>query len=169
MQKSCSRSQHRFFVNFMYRVPRSGKSRRFGFIGLRDPDAADKACKLFDKTFLDTSRIVVEQAKSVRVAFVYSLAHLRSRSMTTSSPDPTPNTRPSCATASKHRSLTASTPCAFDMVSYPPSPRRAEACPAAACAPRGSEGEGRARSDAPRADSAPQERFGSGCGCGCKD
>ena len=44
---------------------RGGKMRLFGFIGYKTPQQAKDAAQYFDKTFLDTSKIVVEVAKPV--------------------------------------------------------------------------------------------------------
>ena len=43
---------------------KDGRSRLFGFIGYRTPDEAKKALKYFNNTFIDTSRVSVELAKS---------------------------------------------------------------------------------------------------------
>lgn len=43
---------------------RDGESRRFGFVGYRGVEDAREAEKFFDKSFIDTSRIEVELAKS---------------------------------------------------------------------------------------------------------
>ncbi len=43
---------------------RDGESRRFAFIGYKSDDFALDAVKYFDKTFIDTTRIAVESAKS---------------------------------------------------------------------------------------------------------
>lgn len=40
------------------------KSRLFGFVGFRTEDEAAKARKYFNSTFIDTSKIVVEFAKT---------------------------------------------------------------------------------------------------------
>ena len=55
----------------------SGKSRLFGFIGFKTADQASEAAKFFDRTFLDTSRILVEVAKPVRVHDTLPLIHYR--------------------------------------------------------------------------------------------
>ena len=39
---------------------RDGASRQFGFIGFRSAEEAADALKYFNRTFIDTSRIVVE-------------------------------------------------------------------------------------------------------------
>ncbi|KAK6462275.1 multiple RNA-binding domain-containing protein 1 [Scheffersomyces coipomensis] len=43
---------------------RNGESRRFAFIGYRSMDDAEKAVRFFNKSFIDTSRIDVELAKT---------------------------------------------------------------------------------------------------------
>ena len=43
---------------------KNGESRRFAFIGYKSDDAAQKAVKFFNKSFIDTSRIDVQLAKS---------------------------------------------------------------------------------------------------------
>eukprot|EP00359_Climacostomum_virens_P004703 CAMPEP_0204905636 /NCGR_PEP_ID=MMETSP1397-20131031/5530_1 /ASSEMBLY_ACC=CAM_ASM_000891 /TAXON_ID=49980 /ORGANISM="Climacostomum Climacostomum virens, Strain Stock W-24" /LENGTH=618 /DNA_ID=CAMNT_0052074543 /DNA_START=1 /DNA_END=1857 /DNA_ORIENTATION=- len=42
----------------------TGEFRKFAFIGFREPQAAADAVKYFDKTFVNTCRIAVEEAKS---------------------------------------------------------------------------------------------------------
>ncbi|OQR84771.1 RNA-binding protein [Achlya hypogyna] len=42
---------------------KDGKSRRFGFVGYKTEDQADRAQKFFDKTFFDTTRINVKIAQ----------------------------------------------------------------------------------------------------------
>jgi hypothetical protein len=39
---------------------RDGKSRQFGFVGFRNAQEAQAAVHYFNKSFLDTSRLVVE-------------------------------------------------------------------------------------------------------------
>ena len=43
-----------------------GTSRRFGFVGYRTDEEATKAQHYFDKSYLDTSRLIVQFAKMVR-------------------------------------------------------------------------------------------------------
>lgn len=43
-----------------YLLRRDGASRQFGFIGFRLAEEAADALKYFNRTFIDTSRIVVE-------------------------------------------------------------------------------------------------------------
>jgi multiple RNA-binding domain-containing protein 1 len=49
--------------------PRDGKSRNFGYIGYKTLKEAKEALRYFDRTFIDTSRIIVKQAKAVRFSF----------------------------------------------------------------------------------------------------
>lgn len=42
----------------------NGISRKFGFIGFKDPNSAALALKKFDKTFIGASKIRVEKAKT---------------------------------------------------------------------------------------------------------
>lgn len=44
---------------------KSGKSRGFAFVGFREPQNAHDACKYFNQTYIDTSRITVEMAKPI--------------------------------------------------------------------------------------------------------
>ena len=44
---------------------KAGKSRQFGFIGLKTEEAAESARQHFARTFIDTSRIFIEDAKPV--------------------------------------------------------------------------------------------------------
>jgi len=46
---------------------RDGVFRRFGFIGYKSEKEAKKAVKYFDNTYIDTSKIKVEIAKTVYV------------------------------------------------------------------------------------------------------
>lgn len=46
---------------------RDGKSRCFGFVGFKDEAAAQRAVDMFNRSFMDTSRLQVELAKGVRV------------------------------------------------------------------------------------------------------
>lgn len=39
---------------------RNGESRKFAFIGYKSADAAERAVKYFNKSFIDTARIEVE-------------------------------------------------------------------------------------------------------------
>lgn len=39
---------------------RDGKSRQFGFVGFRTEQEAEEAMKYFDKSFMDSSRIICE-------------------------------------------------------------------------------------------------------------
>ena len=43
---------------------RNGESRKFAFIGYKSADAAERAVKYFNKSFIDTARIEVEFAKT---------------------------------------------------------------------------------------------------------
>ena len=43
---------------------RSGESRRFAFVGFKSSEEAEKSITFFNKTFIDTCRIEVDQAKS---------------------------------------------------------------------------------------------------------
>lgn len=43
-----------------YIMCRDGKSRQFGFVGFRTEEEAEEARKFFNKSFLDTCRIVCE-------------------------------------------------------------------------------------------------------------
>ena len=44
----------------IFLLRRDGASRQFGFIGFRSAEEAADALKYFNRTFIDTSRIVVE-------------------------------------------------------------------------------------------------------------
>ena len=44
---------------------KEGKSRRFGFVGFREPEEAAAAVAFFNSTYVDTSRIQVELARRV--------------------------------------------------------------------------------------------------------
>ena len=44
---------------------KDGKSRGFAFIGFKDSKNAEEACKYFNQTYIDTSRITVEMAKPI--------------------------------------------------------------------------------------------------------
>jgi len=50
------------------KLRRNGKSRFFGFIGYKSDEAAEKAQKYFNNTYIDTSRISVEFASGVGVS-----------------------------------------------------------------------------------------------------
>eukprot|EP00962_Isochrysis_galbana_P044290 scaffold17138_cov82-Isochrysis_galbana.AAC.3 len=43
---------------------REGKSRMFGFVGFRTPEQAEEARSYFSRSFIDTSRLEIEMAKS---------------------------------------------------------------------------------------------------------
>lgn len=44
---------------------RNGKARKIAFIGFKTHEEAEKAIKMFNKTFIDTSRVEIEYAKGV--------------------------------------------------------------------------------------------------------
>jgi len=48
-------------------MTKSNTSRQFGFVGFRTAEQAQEALRYFNNTFIDTSRIHVEEAKAVRV------------------------------------------------------------------------------------------------------
>lgn len=51
---------------------RDGASRQFGFIGFRSAEEAADALKYFNRTFIDTSRIVVEASDVAQLRRVES-------------------------------------------------------------------------------------------------
>ena len=55
-----------------YLLRRDGASRQFGFVGFRSAEEAADALKYFNRTFIDTSRIVVE------ASYVFRFCCLRS-------------------------------------------------------------------------------------------
>ena len=44
---------------------REGNNRRFGFIGFKTEEMADKALKYFNNTYIYTSKIIISKAESV--------------------------------------------------------------------------------------------------------
>lgn len=47
----------------------SGKSRQFGFLGFKTEQEAYDSVEYFDNTFIDTTKIRVELAKSVSIFY----------------------------------------------------------------------------------------------------